>query len=291
MIPIREKCPVCSFPTEIKAGKKDDVTFLYCTNPECPAKHVGRFTRMVDRTALNVTGISKATLQEFLNRGFLKEPADLFSLSKYKKEIVQMDGFGEKSYENIVNAIEAARETTFQRFFYSLGVPGVGKHVAKILDEHFKEELKPGTSKIDQLLGMLCAKDTGLLVLDGIGETNEKAMVDWFLKHRLDFIHLRAELHVQDEFVEEKVDVKKGLQGLTFVITGSVKHYKNRNELKEEIESLGGKVAGSVSKNTSYLINNDIYSNSSKNKTAIKYGVKILSEEDYMKMIRNFTQK
>lgn len=283
-VKIPSKCPVCSSETVIKEGKKENVSSLYCTNPDCPAKHVGRFTRLVDRMALNVTGVSKATLQEFLNHGFLKEPSDLFHLSKHKDEIVQMEGFGEKSYMNMINAIENARNSTFQRFFYSLGIPGAGKNVAKILDKYFEENLDQGESKVDQLFNMVFSGGPCFLELEGIGETNENAIITWFTDHRSDVTHLLQELTISDEHVEKKAAQKTDLEGLTFVITGSLEHFKNRNALKEEIESRGGRVSGSLSKRTSYLINNDITSSSSKNTNAKKMGIKIISEDDFLSM-------
>jgi len=283
-------CPVCGKETVTKTGKNGS-RFLYCENPDCAAKHLGKFERLVDREALNIVGLSTSILEQFLSLGFLHEPADIFHLDNYKDQIISLDGFGQKSYENLIKAAEKARKTTFRRFFYSLGIPGAGRDVAKILNEYFESNAEYARLHVRKsvqlpLFIMEDLYDT-LDELNGIGQTLADAMVTWFGKKQNfeEYQKLLHELDISDDLVEEKAQTDLPLKDTVFVITGSLNRYENRNALKAEIESLGGKVSGSVSKKTNYLINNDSTSSSSKNKKAQSLGVSIITEEEFLAMI------
>lgn len=273
---VPEHCPVCGKPTVRKFNKERTSEFLYCMNAECPAKHVGKYTRLVERDALNVKGLSSARMEQFVNLGYLKEFADLYQLGQYKEEIVSMEGFGEKSYQNMLEAIEESRATTFRQLFYALGIPGAGHDVAKILDAHLKNP------KAENLLSLTRRRDayTVLTSYEGIGDITADAIIQWFWWHADEYQRLCQELTI----VEENNTKEQDLAGKIFVITGKLESYPNRDALKAEIEARGGKVSGSVSKNTSYLINNDVSSTSGKNKKAKELGVAIISEEDFKKL-------
>lgn len=278
LIKIPEVCPVCGKPTEKRLGK--DTEALYCTNPDCAAKHVGKYVRMAERDALNVVGMSKAAIEKFVERGFLTQLSDLYHLKEHKEEIMDMDGFGEKSYEKMIQAIESSRETTFKQFFYALGIPGIGHDVAKILEKHFNKE--NGKIKTDLLydLGMKENAISELTALEGIGLTTATTLFDWIREHSKEYFSLREELDIIDDNITTSSVTKQDLAGKTFVITGSLETYANRNDLKKEIEERGGKVSGSVSKKTSYLISNED-SSSSKSVKAKELGVKIITETEY----------
>ena len=276
---VPEYCPVCGKPTVRKFNKERTSEFLYCMNAECPAKHVGKYTRLVERDALNVKGLSSARMEQFVNLGYLKEFADLYHLERYKEEIVSMEGFGEKSYQNMMDAIEASRTTTFRQLFYALGIPGAGHDVAKILDARLEHP------KAENLLLLARRKDayTVLTSYEGIGDITADAIIQWFWWHADEYQRLCQELTIMEETSTSKQD----LVGKVFVITGKLENYPNRDALKSEIEARGGKVSGSVSKNTSYLINNDVTSISGKNKKAKELGVAIISEDDFKKNVLN----
>jgi DNA ligase (NAD+) len=262
-------CPVCGQPTQIR--QVNDVQSLYCNNPDCDAKKIKAFTLFVSRDALNVDGLSESTLEKFLARGFLHEFADLFKLDRYKQEITQMEGFGEKSYSNLMESIEKARDTTLARVIYGLGIENVGVANAKILCRHFQYSL--------EALQQATVED--LNEVDGVGGVIAAGIHEFF--HREEKLeqldHLMRELRLAEETVEEG---SQTLAGMSFVITGSLEHYENRNALKAEIENRGGKVTGSVTGKTVCLINNDTTSQSSKNKKAKELGVRIVSEETFM---------
>ena len=276
---VPEYCPVCGKPTVRKFNKERTSEFLYCMNAECPAKHVGKYTRLVERDALNVKGLSSARMEQFVNLGYLKEFADLYHLERYKEEIVSMEGFGEKSYQNMMDAIEASRTTTFRQLFYALGIPGAGHDVAKILDARLEHP------KAENLLLLARRKDayTVLTSYEGIGDITADAIIQWFWWHADEYQRLCQELTIMEETSTSKQD----LVGKVFVITGKLENYPNRDALKSEIEARGGKVSGSVSKNTSYLINNYVTSISGKNKKAKEVGVSIISEDDFKKNVLN----
>ena len=264
-------CPVCGGKTEIRS--LNDVKSLYCTNPECQAKKIKSFDLFVSRDALNIDGLSEMTLEKFIAAGFIHEFDDIFHLDRHRDAIVTMEGFGEKSYENLIEAAKTASHTTLPRLIFGLGIAGIGLANAKVICRHFDFDLD----------AMRKADAEELCAIDGIGGVLADAWVTYFKNDKNNEIldHLLADL----TFANEASSEEQTLAGKTFVITGSVEHFANRKELQEKIESLGGKASGSVSAKTSYLINNDVTSNSSKNKKARELGIPILSEEDFLKMI------
>ena len=271
-VKIPETCPVCGGATHIQ--KANDVETLYCTNEECQAKKLKLFTLFVSRNALNIDGLSEATLEKFIGRGFIHEFADIFELDKHREEIVEMEGFGIKSYENLMAGIAEAQKTTQPRLLYGLGIPNVGVANAKMICKAFQYNL-----------GKIRSADAEeLAAVDGIGPVIGKTVAEYFASEKnssmLDRLLEKLEIEIPDIEASEQV-----FAGMNFVITGSVQHYSNRNELKSLIEEKGGKVTGSVTSKTTYLINNDAASSSSKNKKAKALGIPIISEEDFMKML------
>lgn len=264
-------CPACGGETKIQ--KDREVEALFCANPECPAKAIKSFTLFVSRDALNIDGLSEATLEKWIGRGFLKDFGDIFELERYREEIVAMEGFGEKSYENIMGSIDKARVTTLPRLIYGLGIPNVGAANAKLICSHFAYDL-------DRLME---APKEELCEIDGVGEVIAQTFTEYFQKDRNRKVVEHLKKHLQLEKPEKKTE--QILEGKTFVITGSVSHYENRSQLKAEIEKYGGKVTGSVSSRTDYLINNDKTSASSKNKKAAQLGVSVISETDFLEML------
>ena len=268
--PIPHTCPACGQETVVK--KENDVECLFCVNPECPAKKIKSFGLFTSRDAMNIDGLSEATLEKFIARGFIHDFGDIFEISRYKDEIVEMEGFGQKSYDNLMESLERAKETTLPRVIYSLGIANIGLANAKVICRHFDNDLDrirhaslEEVSDIDTI-GPVIA---GNLVAYFRDEDNDRR-----LDHLMRFLHIQEDSPKQEQIFE----------GMNFVITGSLVHFGNRSEAKELIESLGGKVTGSVTKKTNYLINNDIQSNSSKNKKARELGIPILSEEDFRKL-------
>lgn len=262
-------CPVCGAPTRI--NKDNDTETLICTNPDCDAKKIKSFTLFVSRDAMNIDGLSEATLEKFLAKGFLHTYADLFHLDRFRDEIVEMEGFGEKSYQNLMDSLEKARHTTLPRLIYSLGIPNIGIANAKMICREYKNDLHR----------MLKAPEEELGAIDGVGPVIAAAFHDFWEteKNKSALEALLAEVELaQETFTEEELP----LSGKVFVVTGSLNHFENRNVLKERIESLGGKVTGSVTKKTTCLINNDNTSNSSKNKKAKELGVEVITEETFM---------
>ena len=271
-LPIPEHCPACHEKTKIVQDK--EAKMLYCENPHCPAKRIKQFALFVSRDALNIEGLSEMTLEKFIGKGFIQEFPDLFSLEEHKDEIISMEGFGQKSYEKLVENAEKARETSLARLLYGLGIGGIGASNARVLSEAFHEDAEE-----------LCrAELSEILSIKGIGPILGESIVRYFKDEenlRL-FRKLLSVLHLQKEEREENAL----LSGKVFVITGSLIHFQNRKELEEEIRKAGASTAGSVSKNTSYLINNDKNSTSSKNKKAQELGIPILSEEDFLRLLR-----
>ena len=267
-IQIPQVCPVCGGKTEIR--RTGDVKFLYCTNPECQAKQIKAFELFVSRNAMNMDGLSGATMEKFIARGFIREFADIFHLKEHKDEIVLMEGFGEKSFQNMIDSIEKARKTTLSRVLYGIGIPGIGVANAKMLSKSFQQDL----SRIRIATG------EELNQIDGIGPILAEGIVNYFSDEQKlkNLDHLLEEITIQAEEIKEE----QTLEGKVFVITGSVYHFSNRNELKAYIEERGGKVTGSVTSKTNYLINNDVDSTSSKNKKAKELGIPIISEEDLL---------
>ena len=269
---IPEECPVCGGATEIR--QVNDVRSLYCTNPDCQAKKIKSFTLLVSRDALNIDGLSEATLEKFIGAGFIHEYADIFHLDRHREAIVEMEGFGQKSYDNLVASVERAKNTTLPRMIYGLGIAGIGLAGAKVLCKQFGFDF-------DRMRG---AGEEELVAADGIGAVLARAWMDYFAseKNNEAVDHLLAELNIEKETVETQEQI---FAGKTFVITGSLEHFSNRKELQELIEARGGKAAGSVSAKTSYLINNDAMSSSSKNKKARDLGVPIITEEEFLRML------
>ncbi len=271
-IRIPEVCPVCGSKTQIR--KETDVETLYCANPDCLAKQIKSFTLFVSRDAMNIDGLSEATIEKFIAKKFIKEPADLFKIQQYKEEIIVMEGFGEKSFNNLLNSLEKARNTSPERLLYGLGIPGIGVANAKLIAGSCHRKW----NKMERLT------ENELLEIEGIGNIMAEAYVRYFadpqkekiVKDLLEVVNL-------DETEEERQDF---FEGITFVITGSLNHYANRDELKAEIEKAGGKVAGSVSAKTGYLINNNVESTSGKNKKARDLGIPVIDEDTISEWLR-----
>lgn len=268
-VEIPKVCPVCGQPTQIKQA--NDVQSLYCVNEKCAAKQIKSFTLFVSRDALNVDGLSEATLEKFIDMGFITEYADLFHLDRYQEAITQMEGFGEKSYKNLIDSINNARNTTLPRVIFGLGIAGIGAANAKVLCRSFDYDLEKIKTATTEELG----------AVDGVGEvlagSIREYMSDRENMEKLD--RLMAELNVEKPEADES---DMTLAGLVFVITGSLKHFGSRSELKELIERKGGKVTGSVTGKTTCLINNDSASGSAKNKKAKELGVEVLTEEEFL---------
>ena len=266
-------CPVCHQPTKIL--KENDVKVLTCPNPECEAKHIKRLTLFVSRDAFNIEGLSEATLEKFVQKGFIQSLEDIFHLDRYKDEIIGMEGMGEKSYTNLIQAIEKSKKIPTARFIYSLGISGVGLSNAKLICRYFKDDIQ----------AIMSASEEDMTAIEGIGPVIAKNFEAFFSneKSRKEADALLKEIQLEKEEISED---SKIFEGKTFVITGSVHHFSNRNALKSLIESKGGKVAGSVSSKTHYLINNDAESTSSKNKKARELGIPILTEDDFLKLLQ-----
>lgn len=263
-------CPVCGGATEIR--KINDVESLYCTNPDCQAKKIKSFTLFVSRDALNIEGLSEATLEKFIARGFIHEFADIFRLSRFREKIVELEGFGEKSYENLISSVEKARKTTLARVIYSLGIPNIGLSGAKLICRQLDDEVER----------LLAASEEELAAIDGVGPVIAASFTRYFAdpEKRERFFRLLSELTLE----KEETAAVQDLKGKVFVVTGSLTHFSNRAELKELIEKRGGKVTGSVTGKTDYLINNDTESSSSKNKKARELGIPVISEEEFLKL-------
>ena len=268
---IPERCPVCQGETKIR--QVGNAKALYCMNPECQAKHVKAFALFVSRDALNIEGLSEATLEKFISRGYIHTFADIFHLDHYKDEIQGMEGFGEKSYRKLIESVKKARTTTLPRVVYSLGIAGIGLANAKVICRELKYDVE----------ALLMVTEEELNEIQGVGEVLAKAFTGYFsdAKHVENFRKLLEELTIP----EETSTKKQIFEGVNFVITGSVTHFANRGEVKELIESLGGKVTGSVTSKTNYLINNDVTSTSSKNKKANELGIPIISEETFLELV------
>jgi DNA ligase (NAD+) len=268
---IPERCPVCQGETKIR--QVGNAKALYCMNPECQAKHVKAFALFVSRDALNIEGLSEATLEKFISRGYIHTFADIFHLDRYKDEIQGMEGFGEKSYRKLIESVKKARTTTLPRVVYSLGIAGIGLANAKVICRELKYDVE----------ALLMVTEEELNEIQGVGEVLAKAFTGYFsdAKHVENFRKLLEELTIP----EETSTKKQIFEGVNFVITGSVTHFANRGEVKELIESLGGKVTGSVTSKTNYLINNDVTSTSSKNKKANELGIPIISEETFLELV------
>lgn len=264
---IPSACPVCGEETEIR--NENGVKTLFCNNPDCPAKHIKSFSHFVSRDAMNVDGLSEMTLEKFISKGFIHEPADLFRIERYRDEIVTMEGFGEKSYNNLVESLDRAKNVPPDRLLYALGISGIGSSNAKVIAKHCK----------NNWTAIKNISKTELLQIEGVGDVLAEGFRAFFddSENNRKVDELVEMLRLDESFVDNSEG--EFLKGLTFVITGSLNHYSNRDALVEELEKCGAKVAGSVSSKTSYLINNDVTSNSGKNKKAKELGIPIIDEE------------
>ena len=265
-------CPVCGGDTRI--NDSNGVETLYCTNPDCQAKKIKAFTLFVSRDAMNIDGLSEATLEKFIARGFIHNFADIFHLDRWREEIVGMEGFGEKSYNNLIASVDKARKTTLPRLLYGLGISNIGVANAKMICKAYDYDL-------DRIRK---TPEEEMALIDGIGPVIARTFAEYFAKagnqQALDLLLKELEVEIPQ--------ISSGglkLEGKVFVITGSVEHFANRNEAKAVIEQLGGKVTGSVSAKTNYLINNDAASNSAKNKKARELGIPVITEEEFLEMI------
>ena len=267
---IPDTCPVCG--KEARVLKTNEVESLYCMNPDCQAKKIKSFTLFVSRDAMNIDGLSEATLEKFILKGFIKDFGDIFEIGRYREEIVNMDGFGEKSFDNLMTSLERARHTTLPRLLYSLGIANIGLANAKVICKEFDYDLEK----------MIHATGEEISSIEGIGPVIAQSFTAYFAdeENMRKLRHLLSHLELE----EVKQENRLTLEGKQFVITGSVEHFANRAQLKEYIEQRGGKVTGSVTSKTDYLINNDVTSNSSKNKKARELEIPILSEEDFLHM-------
>ena len=269
---IPETCPVCG--QEARVIRENDVESLYCMNPDCVAKKIKAFTLFVSRDAMNIDGLSEATLEKFIARGFIHDFGDIFEIGKYREEIVDMEGFGEKSFENLMKSLEKAKETTLAKVIYSLGIANIGLANAKVICRHFDDDLEK----------IRCADEEEISGIDGIGPVIAKSLADYFKneENNRKLNHLLGHLHLH----REEITGRQIFAGVNFVITGSLEHFANRGEAKKLIESLGGKVTGTVTGKTNYLINNDKASNSSKNKKARELGIPVISEQDFLELVQ-----
>lgn len=273
-VKIPGQCPVCGGIAEVR--QNSDVRYLYCTNQECPAKKLKAFALFVSRDAMNIDGLSEATLEKLIARGFIKEYADIYHLERFKNEIAAMEGFGEKSYANLISAVNNSRKTNVVRLLYALGIPNVGVSTSKLVCKSFNycwDAIQ--NAAYDQLI-----------TIGGVGDVMAEAYTRYFSNEE----NRRIVKNVLDEVEFEEITVSAAEQifeNVNFVITGAVEHFANRDEVKELIESKGGKVTGSVTSKTNYLINNDILSGSSKNKKAKELGVSIITEEQFINWVEN----
>ncbi len=267
---IPDKCPVCG--REARIRKENDVETLYCMNPDCVAKKIKSFSLFTSRDAMNIDGLSEATLEKLIAMGFIHNFGDIFEIGRYKDQIIEMEGFGQKSFDNLMVSLEKAKETTLAKVIYSLGITGIGLANAKVICKYFDDDIEK----------IRYAEEEEISSIEGIGPVIAGSLADYFKSaennQKLD--HLLSHLHL----VHEETSAEQVFAGKTFVITGSVEHFSNRSEAKEFIEARGGKVTGSVTKKTDYLINNDKTSASSKNKKAQELGIPILSEEDFLEL-------
>lgn len=267
-----DKCPSCN--SSLFLQKDMDVEVLICKNDECPAKKIKSLALFVSRDAMNIENLSEATLEKFASKGLIKDFVDIYRLEKHKEVIVSMEGFGEKSYAKLIGSVNKSRETVLSRFIYALGIDGIGVSNSKLMAKYFSFELDK----------IMMASEEELQQIEGFGSIMASSVSNYFKNEKnTDLVNrLRRELNFNDVISESP----QTLKGKTFVITGSLNHYENRNKLKEEIESLGGKVAGSVSSKTDYLINNDNLSTSSKNKKAMELGIPIITEEEAIQLFK-----
>lgn len=275
-IQIPKNCPVCQSKTRI--DNENGVETLVCPNPECQAKQIKSFTLFVSRDGMNIDGLSEMTLEKLIAKGLIKEPADLFKVEQFRDVIINMEGFGDKSFENLKKSVEAARNTTCERLLYSLGIPGIGKANARLIAKHCH-------NKWDVIQNITFDE---LLTIDGIGDVMAESFCQYFEKekNKKNISDLLEQVHLDES---EEISYST-LGGKTFVITGSLNDFENRDALKNEIEKAGGKVSGSVSGKTDFLINNNTASGSEKNKKARELGVPIIDENTIIEWLKNGIQ-
>ena len=268
-IEVPDTCPACGHNTEIR--NDNGIKTLYCPNKQCPAKNIKAFTLFASRNAMNIDGLSEETLEKFIDAGYIREFADIYRISRYREEITNTSGFGEKSYDNLITSLNKSRDVELHALIYSLGIPNIGVANAKLICKYFDNDLE----KIRH------ATVEELVKIDGIGDKMAEKFTEYFSDkenvEKLD--RLLQEVTIKNPEVNHNA---QNMEGLNFVVTGSVSHFANRNEVKEYIEQRGGKVTGSVTSKTNYLINNDIMSNSSKNKKAKELGIEIITEEQFI---------
>lgn len=285
-IVIPDVCPVCGCKTERRCNEDNTSEFLYCTNPDCTAKKIKKFVHFTDRDHMNMTGLSEATLEPMIAHGFIHELSDIFVLERYKKEMESWDGFGAKKVSNLLTAIENRRTIEFSVLLSSLGISNVGHHVAKLFNSFAKGYPdKKKTEIFEAIWDSTSPEGTAFAMVPGIGSVIAKNIQSFFFveDNEKEYKNLLSKLTITDNNIcEQEEAAMSSIIGKTFVVTGSVSHFKNRKELTKDIEEKGGKVSGSVSKNTDYLINNDITSTSGKNKKAKELGISIITEEDYL---------
>lgn len=270
---IPKYCPVCGQPTVVRT--ENDVSVLFCENPDCQAKKIKSFALFVSRDALNIEGLSEATLEKFIQKGFIHEFADIFALDNHKEAIVELDGFGEKSYDKLIKSVEKSRHVRLANLIYGLGILNVGLSNAKLICKYMNYDV--------ERIRKVSAEE--LTAIDGIGQVIADSVVAYFAdeKNNRAFDRLLKCVDIEDEVTDEN---SMRFNGMTFVITGSLNHFENRNTLKTLIEDGGGKVAGSVSSKTAYLINNDSTSSSSKNKKAQSLNIPIITEEEFIEKFK-----
>lgn len=275
---IPNKCPICGSLTEIR--KDNDSEVLFCTNENCKGRLLGKLTHAVSKSAFNIDGLSEATIEKFINLGWLNSIKDIYNLSEHKDEMKKLDGFGSKSVDKLLNSIEKSRNTSLDRFIYSLSIPMVGKTASKLMAEKIEYNF-------DNFMYLMRNGDARYFAeyIDGIGDAITNSLEEYFSKHFAKVFRLAIEFTFESPNLTLD-ETTKTLQDKTFVVTGSVHHYANRNELKADIEKNGGKVTGSVTSKTDYLINNDINSNSSKNQKAKELNIPIITEEQFLSMLR-----
>ena len=286
VLEIPHECPVCHAVTEIRVSEASGTKTLHCTNTECPAKQLKKFARFVSKEGMNIDGISEQTLSKFINLGWISEYADIYDLRQHIRELANMEGFGEKSASNIMRSIDRSAHVEAHRLLYALNIPLCGLDVCKrLLSAYPLDELvamtQPQPAVEADLFAPLTSDTSPLTSIAGIGPEKSASFINWFrdARNRLRYHHLLEKLQVTQASNEPTGNL---CEGLTFVVTGDVHHYKNRNELKAYIESQGGKVASAVSGSTSYLINNDVTSTSGKNQKAQQLGIPILSEDEFV---------
>jgi len=303
---IPDKCPVCGAPTEIVTSEKTKTETLHCTNPDCTAKHIQKYTRFVSKTGMDIDGLSIRTLMRFINEGYITDFADIYGISEYKDKIIELDGFGEKSFANLISSVDKSRHKTPENFIYALCIPMIGLDAAKKLIAHYgtagffikvlsyaitdktriaelvSKTLNASIEPNDETFILASTTDTGFEEVDGIGQERSTAIIKWISETKNSAL-LQKLLGIIELEKKEKAGEKTGsCAGLTFVITGDVHSFKNRDEFKAYVEAQGGHVAGSVSGKTNYLVNNDINSTSSKNTKAKSLGVEIITEDTFI---------